>query len=843
MDKKNNFILWFKDIGIEDVPLVGGKNAALGEMYRNLSPLGINIPNGFTITAPAYRHFLKQSGLEEKIKQALAGLNTKNIKNLQKRGREVRELILKAELPPALRTEIISAYKKLGEEYGPNPDVAVRSSATAEDLPGASFAGQQETYLNVVGAENVLRAVKKCIASLFTDRAISYRVDQKFSQFAVALSVGIQKMVRSDLGSSGVMFTIDTETGFEDVVVINGSYGLGEIVVQGKIVPDEFLVFKPALAKGFKAIIGQDLGKKQSKIIYSQTGTKEIKVTEKDQAKFCLSEAEALRLAEWGIKIEEYFSQKHNRRLPMDIEWAKDGKTGKLFIVQARPETVHSLEDKNIYKEYFLKAPGRLLLTGMAVGTKIGSGKARIIKDAKKIGEFKKGEVLVTEITNPDWEPIMKIASAIVTDKGGRTSHAAIVSRELGIPCVVGAGHATRTLKTGENVTVDCSGGETGKIYEGILQYETREHRLDKMPTTRTKVMVNISTPEEAFKNHFLPVKGVGLGRLEFIIATHIQIHPNALIEYEKLKKNIRNPRIRKIIKKIDELTAGYKDKTRFYIDELAEGIAKIGAAFYPNETIIRFSDFKTNEYRKLIGGELYEPTEENPMLGWRGASRYSDPKFKEAFGLECKALKKVREEMGLKNIIPMIPFCRTPEEARKVLTVMESYGLSRGTTQRDTRRNADSIGMNQYKNPPESALRDSRLSAAYPSESEYMKVYVMAEIPSNIILADEFLDIFDGMSIGSNDLTQLALGLDRDSGIVTHIANENNPAVKKMIAEVIAKCRARGKYIGICGQAPSDYPEFTDFLIEKGIESVSLNPDTVVKELIKIAEKEKNIW
>jgi len=838
MDKKDNFILWFKDIGIESVPLVGGKNAALGEMYQNLTPLGINVPNGFTITATAYRHFLKQSGLEEKIKEALTGLNTRNIKNLQKCGRTVRELILKSELPANLQNDIASAYKKLGEEYGANPDVAVRSSATAEDLPGASFAGQQETYLNVVGMENVLLAVKKCIASLFTDRAISYRVDKDFSHLEVALSVGIQKMARSDLAASGVMFTIDTETGFEDVIVINGSYGLGEIVVQGKVVPDEFLVFKPTLAKGFKAIIGQDLGKKQSKIIYAKTGTKEVKVTEKDQAKFCLTESEVLQLADWGVKIEEHFSKKHNRKTPMDIEWAKDGKTGKLFIVQARPETVHAIEDKNIYKEYALKGQGKLLLTGMAVGTKIGAGKVRVIKDAKRIGEFKKGEVLVTEITDPDWEPIMKIASAIVTDKGGRTSHAAIVSRELGIPCIVGSGHATRTLKAGESVTVDCSSGETGKIYEGIMQYETREHRLDKMPTTRTKVMVNIGTPDEAFKNHFLPVKGVGLGRLEFIIATHIQIHPNALINYEKLKKEKRpssvrlrrttagRQKTRKIIKKIDELTPGYKDKTQFYIDELAEGIAKIGAAFYPNEVIIRFSDFKTNEYRKLIGGELYEPEEENPMLGWRGASRYYDPKFKEAFGLECKALKKVREEMGLKNVIPMIPFCRTPEEGKKALEVMLEFGLNVRVTPHSNQ--SQTFEMNSRDN-----IRD---------EFEKLKVYVMCEIPSNVILADEFLDIFDGMSIGSNDLTQLVLGLDRDSGIVSHIENENSPAVKKMIAEIIAKCKARGKYIGICGQAPSDYPEFADFLIEKGIESISLNPDTVVKELMKIAEKEKKV-
>jgi len=808
MSKKKSFILWFKDIGIEDVPLVGGKNAALGEMYSNLAPLGINIPNGFALTATAYGYFLEKAGIKNKIKEILKDLNVKNIRDLQKRGRAVRQTILAAELPNELQKAVTRAYKQLEKIYGPNVDVAVRSSATAEDLPGASFAGQQETFLNVVGAENVIAATKKCIASLFTDRAISYREDKGFSHLKVALSVGVQKMVRSDLASSGVSFTIDTESGFDGVVIINGSYGLGEFVVKGRVTPDEFVVFKPTLEQGYKAIIAKDLGRKDIKLVYAKIGTKKVDVSQNDQNKFCLNENEILTLAKWSVQIEKYFSKKHKRYQPMDMEWAKDGKTKELFIVQARPETVHALESKKIYKEYRLKKRDKVLVTGIAVGAKIGVGKVRVIKNVKGIGAFKKDEVLVTKITDPDWEPIMKIASAIVTDEGGRTSHAAIVSRELGIPCIVGTKNGSNILRTGKSVTVDCSSGEVGTIYDGRLPFQILEHKLDKMPKTRTKVMVNIGTPDEAFKNHYLPVKGVGLGRLEFIIAAHIKIHPNALIDYKKLKN-------KKLKKKIDELTKGYKDKKQFYVNELAEGIAKIGAAFWPNEVIIRFSDFKTNEYRKLLGGELYEPLEENPMIGWRGASRYYDPKFKQAFGLECVALKKVRDEMGLKNIVAMIPFCRTPEEGRKVLAAMARYGLKRGKIiPRPGGRPRDDI------NP--------------------LRIYVMCEIPSNVILADEFLKIFDGMSIGSNDLTQLVLGLDRDSGIVTHIANENNESVKKLIAEVIAKCKKQKKYVGICGQAPSDYPEFAEFLVKEGIESMSLNPDTVIKALLKIKKAEK---
>ena len=803
-EKKENFVKWYGEVGIADVPSVGGKNAALGEMYSNLVPLGVRVPDGFALTADAYRHFFKETGLDEKIKEILSDINTKDIHNLQIRGKKVREAILEAVLPQNLQDAVARSYEKLGEKYGKNSDVAVRSSATAEDLPGASFAGQQETYLNVQGIENILIATKKCIASLFTDRAISYRADKGFSHFDAALSVGIQLMVRSDLASSGVAFTIDTETGFDKVILINGIYGLGEFIVQGKIIPDEFIVFKPMLENGVQnPIIGKNIGKKNIKLVYAKDGTKQEKVSLPDQQKFCITDEETVRLAKWCFQIEKYFSKKHGHYQPMDIEWAKDGKTGELFIVQARPETVISGEDKNVLKEYKLQKTSKILASGIAVGAKIGSGKVRVLRNAKNISLFKKGEVLVTEITDPDWEPIMKIAGAIVTDKGGRTSHAAIVSRELGIPCIVGTGVSTKVLKNGQEVTVDASPGQVGNVYEGIIPFEIMEHHLDKIPKIATKIMVNIGSPDEAFKNHYLPAQGVGLGRLEFIIASHIRVHPNALIDYKKLKEGKKTPAIRKLLGEIEKLTPLYEDKTQFYVDELALGIAKIAATFYPNEVIIRFSDFKTNEYRTLLGGILYEPHEENPMLGWRGASRYYDPKFKMAFGLECMAMKKVREDMGFINVVPMIPFCRTPEEGKKVVEIMKEHGLDR-------------------------------------ANDKSLKIYVMCEIPSNILLADEFLEVFDGMSIGSNDLTQLTLGLDRDSGIVTHIANENNPSVKKFIAEIIHKCREKNKYIGICGQAPSDYPEFAQFLVSEGIESMSLNPDTVIKIIMALSNKEQ---
>ena len=800
-EKKENFVKWFSEVGIKDVPIVGGKNAALGEMYSNLVPKGVNIPDGFALTADAYRYFFEKTGLDEDIKKILGDLNTKSIANLQKRGKKVRETILKKEFPPLLHDAIVEAYAKMEEKYGrKNIDVAVRSSATAEDLPGASFAGQQETYLNVCGEKDILLSARKCIASLFTDRAISYRVDKGFSHFDAALSVGIQLMVRSDKAVSGVAFTIDTETGFDKVIEINGIYGLGEFIVQGIVIPDEFIIFKPTLENGHKSIISKKLGNKNVKLVYAKgEGTKKVEVPKADRQKYCLTEEEVIKLATWCLEVEKYFSNKVGHYQPMDIEWAKDGNTGQLFIVQARPETVQSSKDKNVLKEYNLEKKSEILTKGIAVGGKIGSGKVRVLKTAKEISKFEKGEVLVTEITDPDWEPIMKIASAIVTDKGGRTSHAAIVSRELGIPCIVGTSNATKVLKNGEEVTIDCSSGEVGNVYKGILPSKILEHKLDAIPELPVKIMVNIGSPDEAFRNYALPVKGVGLGRLEFIIASHIKVHPNILIDYKKLMSGKRTPIMNKLLEKVDEATEGYENKPDYYVDQLALGIAKIGATLYPHPVIIRFSDFKTNEYRTLLGGAAYEPQEENPMLGWRGASRYYDPKFKEAFGLECRAMKRVREDMGLTNVIPMIPFCRTPEEGRKVIDTMKEFGLEKG------------------KND--------------------LKVYVMCEIPSNVLLADEFLNVFDGMSIGSNDLTQLTLGLDRDSGIVTHIANERDESVKKLIKEIIHKCKEKGKYIGICGQAPSDYPEFAKFLMDEGIDSMSLNPDTVIKTIIALGE------
>lgn len=809
------YTFWFKELTIKDVPLVGGKNAALGEMYQELVPLGVKIPNGFAVSAEAFRDFLKFNQLDEKIAQILKGLTTENVVDLAKRGEQVRQLILAGKFPEVLEKQILEAYSQLSQQYRVKQvDVAVRSSATAEDLPGASFAGQQETYLNIRGGKAVLEATKKCFASLFTDRAISYRVDKGFDQLSVALSVGIQKMVRSDKASSGVAFTLDTETGFNQVVVINSIYGLGELIVQGKVIPDEFIVFKPSLEKGFYPIIEHQLGDKNIKMIYSAErqgkSTKVVAVPERERRKFSLSDAEVIKLAQDCLKIEKHFSEKHKRYTPMDIEWAKDGLTQEVYIVQARPETVHAGKKENLYEEYRLVAkPTKPLLTGIAIGTKIVSGKARVIKDVKEISQFKKGEILVTEITDPDWEPIMKIAAGIITDKGGRTSHAAIVSRELGVPCVVGTQNATKLLKTGQLITLDCSSGEQGKIYAGALRYKVLRHNLKNLPQLKTKISLNIGAPDEAFRYHALPVDGVGLGRLEFIIASVIKIHPNALIDYPQLKagkkhfSHISRAEIKKVVRQIEKLTSGYQDKRLYYVDKLAEGIAKIAATFWPKEVIIRFSDFKTNEYETLIGGHLYEPKEENPMLGWRGASRYYDAGFVQAFGLECQAIKKVRNQLGLVNVVPMVPFCRTIEEAEKVLAVMARNGLKRG--------------------------------------QKGLKVYMMAEIPSNVILIDEFLKLFDGLSIGSNDLTQLTLGLDRDSGIISHIANENNPAVKELIKIIVEKCNQKKKYVGICGQAPSDYPEFAQFLRQIKIQAISLNPDSVIRTIAYFKEHQKN--
>ncbi len=801
MNKKNIFIKQYKEIGMKNVLEVGGKNGSLGELIQYLKPYGLNVPDGFAITADAYRYFLKKSqvtgdktqSVEAFIKEALNGLDTKNLPDLARRGKTVREMIKSVKLPKDLEQKIVANYQNLEKEYSQNADVAVRTSGTTEDAPDASFAGQYETFLNIRGAEELLQAVRSSFASLFTDRAISYRADKGFDYTKMALSVGVQKMVRSDLGCSGIIFTLDTESGFQDVVLISGAWGLGEMVVQGEVTPDEFLVFKKT-----KAIIDKKLGDKSRKMIYS-TGqgikkTKIVNTSKAEKEKFVLSEAEILKLAEWGTLIEKHYTTARKKWTPMDMEWAKDGKTGELFIVQARPETIHSRRDFSKIKEYALdsKAKPKIIVKGASVGNKIGVGKARIILDAKQINQFKAGEVLVTDMTDPDWEPIMKIASAIVTDKGGRTSHAAIVSRELGIPCVVGSGNATKKIKTGQIITVDTTSSE-GLVYDGALEFKTIEHNIKKFPKPKTKIMMNIATPETAFEKSFLPNSGVGLAREEFIIAGDVGIHPMALINYKQLKDT-------KLKAQIDKKTVGYKDKTQFYIDKLAYGIAKIAAAFYPKSVIVRFSDFKTNEYRSLLGGELYEPQEENPMLGWRGASRYYHPNFAPAFVLELKAIKKVREEMGLNNVSVMVPFCRTAEEGKKVIKLIKKF-------------------------------------------LKPLKIYVMCEIPSNIILADEFLEIFDGMSIGSNDLTQLTVGIDRDSGELVHqIADERNEAVKNLIADVIKKCRAKKKYVGICGDAPSTFPEFAEFLVEQGIESMSLNPDAIIKTTLKIYEKEKRL-
>ncbi|KYK21644.1 phosphoenolpyruvate synthase [Thermoplasmatales archaeon SM1-50] len=794
------FVKWFEDLTIGDVPSVGGKNASLGEMIRNLGSKGVRVPSGFAITAYAYKYMIEKAGIDVKIKEILKGLNTHDLTDLAARGQKIRTLIKNTPIPQELEEDIRRHYREMEFRYGENIDVAVRSSATAEDLPDASFAGQQETYLNIRGEDALTEKVRDCFASLFTNRAISYRVDKGFDHFSVYLSVGVQKMVRSDLACSGVMFSIDTESGFTNAVYITGAYGLGENVVQGTVNPDQFYVFKPTLMKGFKPILEKKLGSKEKRLVYGETGTKQTKVSPEDKAKFVIDDDELLTLARWACIIEDHYKK------PMDIEWAKDGQTKDLFIVQARPETVHSQKDQATMKTYVLDEKGTLLAQGEAVGSKIGQGEVNVIEDAKDISQFKKGQVLVTDMTDPDWEPIMKIAGAIVTNRGGRTCHAAIISRELGIPCVIGTGNGTSVIKNGSNITIDCSEG-TGRIYEGLLKYHVDEIKLDQLPATKTQIMMNVGVPEQAFQQGQIPNNGVGLAREEFIINSHIGIHPLALIEYQTLQTKVaKDKKIAETIKKIDERSVGYDDKVEFFVDTLARGIAKIAAGFYPNDVIVRMSDFKTNEYANLIGGYLYEPEEHNPMIGWRGASRYYDPKFKPAFGLECVALKKARNEMGLSNIKPMIPFCRTPEEGRKVISVMNDYGLKQG--------------------------------------ENGLEVYVMCEIPSNVIVADQFSEIFDGFSIGSNDLTQLALGLDRDSDLVAHIFDERNDAVKRLISQVISTAHQHHprRKVGICGQAPSDFPEFAEFLVECGIDSISLNPDTVIKTRLKIAETEQRL-
>lgn len=795
-----NFILWFKEIGIENVPLVGGKNASLGEMYRELSSQGVKIPNGFAVTAEAYRYFLSENHLEEKIRETLSDLNASDLENLRQRGLKVRQAILSASLPPLLETAIVQAYERLGEGAQHPVDVAVRSSATAEDLPDASFAGQQETYLNVQGVPTLLDACKRSFASLFTDRAISYRNDHGFSPTQIALSIGVQRMVRSDLASSGVMFSLDTETGFPDVVLINAAYGLGENVVQGAVNPDEYYVFKPTLKKGFRPILKKTVGTKEFKMIYDVGGGKLVKnipVPLEERRQLVLSDEEILRLSQWACLIEDHYSRKRGRPTPMDMEWAKDGVTGELFIVQARPETVHSQKRRDQLEIYHLKDKGKLLLSGRSVGGKIAHGKVRVIQSAAHLSQLKEGEILVTDKTDPDWEPIMKKAAAIITNRGGRTCHAAIVSRELGLPAIVGTEKATELLKEGDEITVSCAEGETGYIYEGLLAFDVERIDLGSLSRPKTKIMMNLGNPEEALSLSWLPNDGVGLVREEFIISSYIKIHPLALLEFDQLT-DIH------LKQQITELTFGSKNKAQFFIDKLAEGISLIAAAFYPKEVIVRLSDFKTNEYAGLLGGKLFEPEEENPMIGFRGASRYYHPRYQKAFALECLALKKVREEMGLTNVKIMIPFCRTVEEGKKVQLEMEKYGLKRG--------------------------------------EKGLEIYVMCEIPSNVILAEEFAEIFDGFSIGSNDLTQLLLGVDRDSEIVAPLFDERNPAVKKMIQQVIQTVKAKGRKIGICGQAPSDYPEFAKFLVEEGIDSISLNSDAILKTTLEILKTESNL-
>ncbi|WGV26022.1 phosphoenolpyruvate synthase [Halotia branconii] len=804
--QERSLILWFDEVGIADIPLVGGKNASLGEMIQQLTPQGVKVPTGFATTAYAYRYFIQSAGLEAKLQELFRDLDVEDIKNLRLRGKKARSLLIHTPFPVELREAIATAYESLCEKYNADTDVAVRSSATAEDLPDASFAGQQETYLNVVGVEGVLAACHKCFASLFTDRAISYRHTKKFDHLSIALTVGVQKMVRSDLATSGVMFSIDTETGFKDAALITAAYGLGENVVQGSVNPDEYCVFKPTLKTGFRPIIDKKLGSKELKMIYDDGSkfTKNVTVSTADKGKFALSDDEILQLAHWACLIEDHYSQVHGIYTPMDIEWAKDGITNQLFVVQARPETVQSQRTGNLLRSYRLvgKAEEQTknvslqpLTTGRAVGEAISQGKVHLILDVHKIEQFQAGDVLVTERTDPDWEPIMKRASAIVTNAGGRTCHAAIIARELGVPAIVGCGNATDVLKTGQEVTISCAEGEEGKVYAGLLPFEVQEVPLENLPRTRTQILMNVGNPQEALSLSAIPNDGVGLARTEFIIANQIQIHPMALIHFDEVKDEFVKAKIAKI-------TALYAEKSQYFVDKLAQGIGRIAAAFYPKSVTVRMSDFKSNEYANLLGGQQFEPDEENPMLGWRGAARYYDEGYREAFALECEAIKRVREEMGLTNVIPMIPFCRTPDEGRLVLAEMAKNGLQQGVNN--------------------------------------LQVYVMCELPSNVIMAEEFADVFDGFSIGSNDLTQLTLGVDRDSALVARLFDERSPAVKQMVKMVIQTAKKHNRKIGICGQAPSDYPEFAQFLVEEGIDSISLNPDSVLKTMLEIAKVEQ---
>jgi pyruvate,water dikinase len=780
-------IIWFNELDMNDVERVGGKNASLGEMIQNLSSAGISVPNGFATTADAYWSFLEINNLEAKINQRLDALNVADIEALAEAGSEIRNWVLDSSLPEALEIAIREAYSRLLDDSSGEISVAVRSSATAEDLPEASFAGQQETYLNVGSIDDVLRRVKDVFASLYNDRAISYRVHQGFEHANVALSAGIQRMVRSDLGSSGVMFSIDTESGYEDVVLITSSWGLGECIVQGSVNPDEFYVHKPALREGNAAVIRRHRGSKAIKMIYGEGSSVEtVAVDEPDRVRFSLDDKEIEELARMATTIEKHYG------CPMDIEWGKDGSDGRLYLLQARPETVKSQSNKNVITRYRLnESGGELVIEGRSIGQRIGSGRVRIVKDVKEIGVVEEGDVLVTDMTDPDWEPVMQRSAAIVTNRGGRTCHAAIIARELGVPAVVGCGNATEKLQGVDDVTVSCAEGDIGKVYKGILDFDINETSLETLPELPFKIMLNLGSPERAFDFQSLPNHGIGLARLEFIINNTIGIHPKALLGYNLMDAKVRAH--------IDRATAGYKDPVEFYVSKLTEGIATLCGAFSGKPVIVRLSDFKSNEYANMYGGEIFEPEEENPMIGFRGASRYISSSFRDCFTLECDAIKRVRNDMGMKNLEVMIPFVRTLDEADEVIELLAENGLRRG--------------------------------------EDGLRVIMMCEIPSNAILADEFLERFDGFSIGSNDLTQLTLGLDRDSGLIAHLFDERNEAVKRLLSMAIQAAKRADKYIGICGQGPSDHPDLAKWLMEQGIDSVSLNPDTVVETWVYLAK------
>ena len=789
------YIRWFNELGINDIPLVGGKNASLGEMYRELAAQEVKVPNGFAITAEAYHYMLDQAGVWPKLHQLLDTVDADDVNDLAWRAQQARDLVYGAPLPADLQQEILSAFQQLEQQYSEQLTVAVRSSATAEDLPTASFAGQQDTYLNIRGGDTLLDACKRCFASLFTDRAIHYRIDQGFDHFKIGLSIGVMKMVRSDLAASGVMFSLDTESGFQDTVFITGAYGLGENVVQGAVDPDEFYVHKPTYQQGYRSVLRRTLGAKKIKMIYSRGHTREathnVVTTVSERQQYCISDAEVLKLADYALKIEQHYGR------PMDMEWAKDGLDGELYIVQARPETVASQRSGQVLEHYQLNQSGDVIVKGHAVGSKIAVGKARVINSVAELGLFKPGEVLVADMTTPDWEPVMKTAAAIVTNRGGRTCHAAIIARELGVPAVIGCENATQAIVSGSDVTVSCADGDVGKVYQGLLDFEIQRSDLSDFQRPKTKVMLNLGNPELAFKHSFLPNDGVGLARMEFIISEYIKAHPMALIHPEQVTDSKERDQLK-------ALTAGYSQPQEFFIQRLAEGVGTIAAAFYPKPVVVRMSDFKTNEYASLLGGRWFERSEANPMIGFRGASRYSHPDYAEGFALECAAMKRVREVMGLSNVILMIPFCRREAEAIKVLEYMAQLGLKRG--------------------------------------EQGLEIYVMCEIPNNVIQIDAFARHFDGFSIGSNDLTQLTLGVDRDSEIVADDFDERDPGVKTMIKMAVDGARRNGRHSGLCGQAPSDYPEMAEYLVEIGIDSISLNPDTVLQTTQRILALEQRL-